>query len=94
MAKYCPTLVVGFTEQLAQGLINNLVLANQQVDPDGTYQACCNNATWSVGEIALAFPNEFSNFVSAFVTRFCDLLGSGLVVSSNEKNNGIKVIGI
>jgi len=60
--------------------MENLHLVDPHSDVQEEIQFTCNNAAFSVGEIALAFPNEFSNYASDFALRICDLLDSGFVV--------------
>ncbi len=60
--------------------MKNLHLIDPTLDAYESIQFSCNNTTWSVGELALAFPEEFSEFASAFAVRICELLESGNVV--------------
>ena len=73
-------MLVGFADVLAHALMANLILEPIETDPDAMYQASCNNACWSVGEVSMTFPDEFANYAPAFALRLCELMGSGLVV--------------
>ena len=80
VAKYCPKLVFEYIEHYAQNLMLNMIVQNPDEDPESNCEMACNNATFSVGEFAIAFPNEFSPYVSDFAIRICDIMESGYVV--------------
>jgi len=64
-----------------------MTVLNPDEDPESNCEMACNNATFSVGELAIAFPNEFSQYVPDFATRICDIMESGYVVHENVLTN-------
>ena len=60
--------------------MDNLTLVDPSLDIQEEIQFTCNNAAFSIGELAIAFPNEFANYASDFALRICDLFDSGFVV--------------
>ena len=74
VAKYCPEILQGKVEQIVQYYMDNLAVVSQQNDPEGHLEACCNNSAWAIGELGLAYPNEFGTFAPHFVNRIVEIL--------------------
>lgn len=64
--------------------MKNLNLVGTNSEPQEEVLFTCNNAAYSVGELALAFPNDFANYASEFAIRICDLFESGVQVIQNS----------
>ena len=64
-----------------------MVIQNPNDDPESSYEFTCNNTAFSLGEVAVAFPNEFSPYVTDFALRICDIFESGYVVSFFKSEN-------
>ena len=76
-AKYCPAILQGKIDQLVQHYMNNLYVAPPENDPEGLFDACCNNSAWAIGELALAYATEFGSFAPHFVSRITEVLSDG-----------------
>lgn len=87
VAKHCPNLLAGYIDPIAQVLMANLIVDTPEADPYDDLQASCNNTSWSVGEVALAYPNDFTKYSSAFAVRLCDIIASDLATQSRLKIN-------
>jgi len=87
VAKYCPRLVVDHIEHYAQTMMANMVVQNPDDDPESALEFTCNNTAYSIGEFAVAYPNEFSQYITDFALRICDILESGYVIHNNVTIN-------
>ena len=56
--------------------MDNLFLISEEYDAEGLIEACCNNSAWGIGEFALAYPTEFTNYIPQFVNRICELFNN------------------
>lgn len=74
IAKYCHPILQGKVEKIAQAYIDNLFVVSEEYDPGKLYSDCCNNGAWAVGEIALAYPNEFMSIVPQFGEKISNIL--------------------
>jgi len=74
LAKYCHSILQGKVEKIAQAYMDNLFIVSEEYDPGKYYNDCCNNSAWAIGEIALAYPNEFMEIVPQFGQKISDIL--------------------
>jgi len=76
IAKYCPSILQGRIEKIIQNYMDNLFIISEEHDAGGLIEACCNNSAWAIGELALAYPSEFTNYIPQFVNRICELFNN------------------
>jgi len=73
VSKTCPALFNNYLEQVAEALIKNLIYAPQEIDSQGLYMGCCNNASATVGEFAIVYGEHFHKYIPDFAKKICEI---------------------
>jgi len=45
---------------------------------------CCNNAAAAAGDFAIAFPNEFINYIPQFAEKICEIFQGKVFTLKNS----------
>lgn len=73
VAKFCPDLLRNTITEASQIILQNLQYTPKEIDSQGKYVGCCANAATAAGNFALAYPNEFANFIPEFTKKIIDI---------------------
>jgi len=74
LAKRCPNLLLGKIAIFLPLIMKNLYILPSDLDPNLCYLAICNNASWAIGEIAIAYAIEVKPFVGEVSQKLVELL--------------------
>jgi len=80
VAKCCPALFNNYLEKVAEALIKNLFYTPQEIDSQGIYMGCCNNASAAVGEFAIVYGEQFQKYIPDFAQKICEVFTSATKV--------------
>ena len=74
LAKRCPNILQGKIALFVPIIVKNLYILPADLDPNLCYLAICNNTSWAIGEIAIAYPNEIKPFIPDIAQKLVELI--------------------
>lgn len=84
IARFCPSILRENLQAVSEVLLKNLFYTPKEIDSDGIYMGCCNNAASAAGNFALAYP-EFMVCIPTFTEKICEIFQGRVINLSRNK---------